>query len=320
MKTPLNEITCLVLEGGGLKGAAYIQFFRTIEKYNPDFIKNIEKYAGSSAGALVVACMAMQKDMNEIEHILDALSKLNIKDYNSHCCCVPNMLKPFYAMRNVMSGYGAFSTRKFETFLRKTFKFNGKDVLFRDLNKQLVITAVNLNTHNMIFFSNELTPDVPLYKAVMSSACIPFIFQPLRYDFNPGYKLKNHLLIDGGNMMNLPIKVFDEANPYDGIVSQRTNPNVMGVRLDSPEDLQFINGTVNESIDNGMAFIGEFLDTTSYNCKMNIRDDDRTCSIIVKRYKLDDLTMTRTKKIDLFRAGEDAAMNLMNKDRNKKSH
>jgi len=71
--------------------------------------------------------------------------------------------------------------------------------------------------------------------------CIPYLFEPILYDFNPDIENNNHLLIDGGAMIEFPIKVFDDNDPYDGIHSLIPNNNVLGIRLDDPLDIRFMN-------------------------------------------------------------------------------
>lgn len=307
----IRNINSIVLEGGGIKGAAYMDFFRTIEQRIPNFLDQIEQYAGTSAGSIIVACFAVGKSLNEIEGIIHEFAELDAKDFGSSCCCccMNPLTKGILALRNFLTGYGPFQRGIAEKFLRSLFRdpVTGKDYCFAHLEKRLIITATNLNTHKVVFFSNELTPYVPIYKAVMASTCIPFVFQPIPYNFNPQYPQTKHLLVDGGQMMNLPIKAFDANDPYVGVDSEYSNPRVLGVRLDSPEDLQYLNGTVNEKIRSPMEFIFEYTDTFYYNAVQNIRDDARTVSIITKKYAMDDLDLAPAKQRDLSEAGIDAA-------------
>jgi hypothetical protein len=70
-----------------------------------------------------------------------------------------------------------------------------------------------------------------------------------------------------------------------------------------------VNNTINEPIDDAVSFCYELFDTLFYNCKYNIRDDARTCNIIVKQYKIEEImTLTVEKKSDLLNAGRDAAV------------
>ncbi len=45
----------------------------------------------------------------------------------------------------------------------------------------------------------------------------------------------------------------------------------------------------------------------SFNCKFNIRDDERTCSIITKEYDINELGINDTILSELFHAGKLAA-------------
>jgi len=277
----LSNVKSLVFEGGGIKGMAYIGFLRTIEEFVPGFLNKIEQFAGSSVGAFVAALLTIGKTPNDIEHIMRSLASSDL--LNTGCGFMPKISVLLRALFNMTRKYGMIRTKSIEKELRNLFTDeNGKDILFADLKKRLIVTSANLNTHKIVFFSNELTPKVPVYKAVMASMCIPFVFEPVKYDFNPDYNEKKHYLIDGGNLMNFPIKVFDDEDPYESINSSLSNKTVLGLRLDTPEDLNYEKGTTNEKIDSFVSYVNEFIDTMYYNSKLNIRDDERTVSIIVK--------------------------------------
>jgi predicted acylesterase/phospholipase RssA len=310
-----SNVKCLVLEGGGIKGMAYVGFIRTIQQEIPTFIEQIEQIAGSSIGAFIGALLVIGKSTDDIEDIMRNIASKDIANFG--CCgCMPKLCMMLCALQNMVKGYGLVRRDVLENEIRRLFKDeNEEDIIFSGLKKRLVVTAINLNAHKIVFFSNELTPNVPVYKAVMSSMCAPFVFQPLLYDFNPDYSSKNHLLIDGGNMMNFPIKTFDAPNPYDAVNSSFKNKNVIGIRLDTPEDLKFLDGQVNERIDTLVDFLYEYTDTMSYNCKLNIRDDERTISILTKSYKMENYSNYEHTYEELLNDGNNAANAYLNRDR-----
>ena len=304
----ISDIDSLVFEGGGVKGLAYIEFIRVLNKKYPFFLENIQQYAGSSIGAIFSALLAIDTPIDKIEYLLIEMLELSGREQKKTFCCIPKGCLPISLVYNFFYKFGLLENKNIQNQIRKWFTSkNNKDIYFKDLSKRLVITAVNLNTHKIVFFSNELTPNVPLYKAVAASMCIPYLFEPILYDFNPDIENNNHLLIDGGAMIEFPIKVFDDKDPYDGIHSLIPNNNVLGIRLDDPLDIRFMNSSNNAKITNIGEFIIQYNYTMSFNCKFNIRDDERTCSIITKEYDINELGINDTILSELFHAGKLAA-------------
>lgn len=104
---------------------------------------------------------------------------------------------------------------------------------------ELVVTGTNLRTGRAAYLSARHGPvDMAVADAVRISMGLPLVFKPVRIGstadeagWEPGYE---GLWVDGGVLNNNPIHAFD--------VDGETNPNVLGLRLESdpahvPENL-----------------------------------------------------------------------------------
>jgi NTE family protein len=77
----------------------------------------------------------------------------------------------------------------------------------RDGRPTLKIVAANLSRRNLVLFTPDRTPDVPVAEAVSASICLPIIFALRR--------LAGDTFMDGGIVSNLPAWPFDEERELD---------------------------------------------------------------------------------------------------------
>lgn len=78
---------------------------------------------------------------------------------------------------------GLFSLRHYERFLERFLRRHGLPTRFRDLDRELYITANDLDSgHRVVFGGREggLLGEVPLARAICASSAIPIFFQPVR--------------------------------------------------------------------------------------------------------------------------------------------
>ncbi len=158
----------LVLGGGGAKGFAHIGVLKFLEEKNI----HVDCVSGTSIGAIIGALHCLGYKASQIE---DIVKKTDFR-----------FLFDLGAPRN-----GLIKGEKIESFLRKLFE--GKE--FSDLEKPLYVIACDIkNSQKVIFNKGDLA------KAVRASISIPGIFRPV--------VTKNRILVDGGVLDNLPIKVL----------------------------------------------------------------------------------------------------------------
>ena len=70
--TIFNGIENVVLQGGSVKGVSYLGSFQQILEENPNFMKNLKRVAGNSAGSIAALYIALNLDpYTDMEHLMD---------------------------------------------------------------------------------------------------------------------------------------------------------------------------------------------------------------------------------------------------------
>jgi len=77
----LDNIENIFLQGGSVKGTAYVGAFRELEKRGA--LKNIKRYAGTSAGSIGAALLAVGYSVDELELILRSVEYSTFLDGNN---------------------------------------------------------------------------------------------------------------------------------------------------------------------------------------------------------------------------------------------
>ncbi|CAH1248382.1 Hypp8116 [Branchiostoma lanceolatum] len=219
----------LVLKGGGAKGIAYIGACKVLDEAG--ILPNIKRFAGTSAGAITAALLAIGMSPQDM---LDELSQKNLMelldppvkkgwfsflDWFPHIPGVPSWLTvDMMSMalaaitgRGVCEGeeflnwFGDILDRNLERLhpdkkgLNKDITF---DKLYHTLGVELCIVAYNMVFGNETYFHVKTTPMMKIQDAVRMSMSIPVVFKP--YEGVPGFTF-----IDGGLAANYPLWAFD---------------------------------------------------------------------------------------------------------------
>ncbi len=194
----------LIFEGGGVKGIAYIGAMQILEQRG--LLKDIKRVGGTSAGAINALLFALGYTIAEQREILGSTDFRRFMDDS------------FGVIRDIRRLAREFGWHKGDFFtgwigglIRK--KLGRETSTFRDLEKAglpgLYMTGTNLSTGYSEIFSVERQPDMPLASAVRISMSIPLFFAAMRYNKN------NDVYVDGGCMLNYPIKLFDRERYID---------------------------------------------------------------------------------------------------------
>ncbi|KAL5006725.1 hypothetical protein ScPMuIL_015531 [Solemya velum] len=190
----------LVFEGGGNKGLAYCGAIQYLEECG--VYSKIKRFAGSSAGAMTAALLAVGSTADDIQEFLSQdLTKIFLDHSCGYMSFLPNML----------SGYGWNPGKKiYKWFGEKLFELTqDREITFSEVydryNKELCIVVTNLNMMSTEYCHPKTTPDMPIRIAVRMSMAIPGLFQICKYaqhEFVDTY-------VDGGVLCNYPINCFD---------------------------------------------------------------------------------------------------------------
>lgn len=194
----------LVFEGGGVKGIAYVGALNKLSEEG--ILQNIERVAGTSAGAMIATLVGLGFTPNEISDILWETKFQSFLD--SSWGFIRNTYRLFTKygwykgdyFRNLMADFIQRKTDNGEiTFGElKAMREEGKP--FKDIH----LIGTDLTTGLSIVFNSENTPEVKVADAARISMSIPLFFAAM--------KRGDHTLVDGGLLDNYAIKVFDQSH------------------------------------------------------------------------------------------------------------
>ena len=216
----------IICEGGGVKGIALLGAIYYLEEQGYTF----ERFAGTSAGAIVTSLLAVGYTGKDLKNML---LNLDFKDFY-----VKNKLNllPFIGPTiSLFKNKGLFSGNNIEKYLYKLYKAKGK-TKFKDISingvSPLKIIASDITNKRLLILPDDLVKynidplEFSIAKAVRMSISIPFYFNPviLKNGKNSSF------IVDGGLLSNFPIWLFDVEN----------NPRwpTFGLKLISNNDLK----------------------------------------------------------------------------------
>lgn len=195
----------LVFEGGGILGISYVGALKKLE--NTGY--NIQRCAGTSAGAAVAALIAAGYTGDELEDILfkGDYSKFTGGKSYYRSTIVGKMISLF-------SYKGVIDNKILEDFFNELLVKKGK-TKFKDVmvhgNSRLKIIASDITRRKMVIIPDDLVQynidplEFSISKAVAMSCSMPLVFTPVKLM----YGKKVSFIVDGGILSNFPIWIFD---------------------------------------------------------------------------------------------------------------
>lgn len=239
----------LALEGGGVRGLAYAGALEVLEQKN--IITDVERVAGSSAGAIAGLMISLGYNSKEVDSILQTLKVQKFNDGKNI----------FGKIKRVKNEYGVYKGDKFENWIGRLIfcKTGDTNTTFLQLHqlhlqnnefKDFYCTGTNINRQQLETLSWQKWPQMRLKTAVHISSCIPFYFKPIPVDSTGNEvsvedTLVNYdLYVDGGMLCNYPVNMFDSCT--DGgnpLTSEHViyNPETLGLKLERTEQIKAFN-------------------------------------------------------------------------------
>ena len=234
--------TALVLSGGGSRGFAHLGVIKALNEKGifPDVL------AGTSAGAIVATLYADGYTPDEIMGFLNQKELLKFIE----------LIIPKTSLVKM-------------TGIIKMFHKHIKAKTFEELKLPIFITACNLNTGKVEYFSQG-----ELIKPLIASASIPVLFNPV--------KINDHYYVDGGLLDNFPVNTI--ANDAETII---------GV------DLCPINYQVDFNNIKSIALRSFYI-----AINRNVRNDSKLCDIFIASDKINQYGILDVKKNEeIFKLG-----------------
>jgi NTE family protein len=231
------SIKNLVFEGGGILGISYLGAVDYLDEIG--ILPQIEKVAGSSAGAITACLLSFNSSFNELKLMVSSLDYKKIPQKEaSDLRGVSDDFKVEFeklfgdinCIYRLINNYGWYSTGYFYEWIKEiiakqfdkkkkqppyTFEdFENEDIhLNNRIFKDLYIIGTDISYKTSVVFSYATTQKMEVAEAVRISMSIPFYFEAVKISDTVREKTNNYLYVDGSLMRNYPINLFD----YNGI-------------------------------------------------------------------------------------------------------
>lgn len=194
----------LVFEGGGMKGLAYIGAMRVLEEKG--HLSSIKRVGGTSAGAINALLFALGCSIDEQQNLMETK---NFEEFSDDSLFIGTDIY------RLITDFGWNKGEHFLEWIDKEIekKLGKKKATFQDLidaNKpELFVTGTNITTGDVEYFSAEHHANMPICEALRISMAIPVYFTAIRFGPNKDY------YVDGGVILNYPVKLFDKKEYID---------------------------------------------------------------------------------------------------------
>src|SRR4051794_29442070 len=261
--------TALVLGGGGFTGGVYeIGALRALDLLAVNStVNNFDIYVGTSAGSFVAGMLANGITPDEMMQVLNKRVPSELEDLDLDKVLRPNYLgflqkaaalplrgaelaRALLRVREISAidlgvalaetlPTGLYSGSGVGEYVEQVLADAGRANDFRLMDRELYITATDLDTTERIVFGEKDWADVPISKAIECSTALPMIYKPV--------ELKGRQMVDGGirSTTNVDIAVERGAkfivvvNPIVPYVNEfdKTIPTMLGTRVRRVSDM-----------------------------------------------------------------------------------
>lgn len=285
------QIDC-VFSGGGMKAYAFLGTLQSIDEKN----LQIERTAGTSAGAILASLVAARYETDEIVTLFEELNVKNLLD-------PPLASKRFPLLKWILFYFqmGLYKGDLFENWLSDILAQKGIET-FSDIKEgylKIVVSDVSLG--KLIVIPDDLQRvygiDPKTFKvatAVRMSASFPYFFMPKKIMNQKNVK---SYIVDGGLLSNFPLWIFRDRN--------RDKRPVLGVTLSDSLENQ-TPYEINHALDMMHALFHAMLRAHDARYVSNSMKDN-IIFIPVKEIKTMDFSISDQEKNLLIQLGKEKA-------------
>lgn len=281
------NIDC-VFSGGGIKAYAFLGALKSVNDNN----YNIQRVAGTSAGAILAALIAANYSIQEIEDMLNKLEIKKILDPPLISKYVPIMR---WALLYINKGLNKGD--KLEEWLEEKLALKGI-VTFADFKKDdLKIVVSDISLGKLIVIPDDLNRvyniDPAQFKvatAVRMSASYPYFFMPKKLYYHKTYSY----IVDGGLLSNFPLWIFNKKKNKRPILGLNLSDNVENIQ---PKK-------INDAVDMFRALFLAMM--RAHDARYISKTKQHHIVFIpVKEVKSLDMSLSHTEKTQLIELGKD---------------
>jgi NTE family protein len=240
----------LVLSGGGARGFAHLGVLQALDELNI----RIDAISGTSAGAVAGAFYFSGRKPSEILKL--------ILSYKLYHWARPTWRKPgLLSMDKIAQLFSQYLPQKFE-----------------ELDRPLTVAVTDILQGESLLINSG-----PLVPAVCASACIPVLFDTVKFNGKE--------YVDGGVLNNFPVEPFE--NQDMNIIGVTVNPVLPGLAHVPMKDMADRN--------------------VNLMLRREVNDKKSKCSIFIEPQECGKYNMTDISAGEkLFKIGYDAAMGVKN--------
>jgi len=320
--------TNLVLSGGGVNGIAHVSAI--LELMKNDYLRNLKRIAGTSAGAMIGTALAIGYTEKEF---LEFLKNLHF----------PNLLyaPQGYAEQanRFLQRFGRYNSKAIHDLVNNAIaeKLGIKNATFADLHylglKDLHIITANMSREGIKFdFCFEKTPHTSIAIAVCTSMAAPYYFAPIPLkEVEKGQYIidaadpKAELFSDGGIVDNFALETFDNEkflskksdDPFKAKSQNRyiKNHETLGLLIMNECMVNWINDKkipAPEKLSDHYRFFRKVIEASIFNQRIdNIKNTESEDRIIVINNLDNDpfnFHIDEATKIKLFDSGKNAVL------------
>lgn len=287
-----------VFEGGGVKGIGIVGALCCLEERGYKW----DRVAGTSAGAIIAALVAVGYKAHEIKKIMLNINYRDFLDKDSL-----QSIPLIGGIAGFLIEKGIYSGNKIENWVNSLLMIKGKKK-FKDVSvfreSRLKIIASDITNKEILILPDDLKKygidemEFEISKAVRMSIGIPFYYKPYKLKSNEGISY----IVDGGILSNYPIWIFDSE---DAIKKPTIGFKLIEPKTDFKREDRF--GIANYALD----IIKTMMEGKD---SIHVKEKDflRTIPIPTLGVKTTEFDISNSRSLKLFNSGYNSGMVFLN--------